>query len=580
MRILKIKKLYFPAVSIVAVVLFLLVLIAISTYRNLNHQKKTALNFVHHQGLVLLSALEAGARTGMMMPMWSEDSAGILIHEIGKNEDVAYIYLIDNQRIILHHSDISKEETRSEWQPQLIDANQIATRLKSFDNGTQVYELAKRFSPTRLIPFYTQHRKNVGKKDIIPQDELHPGSTVVLGMSMGLFEKAYRSDIQHAMIMAAILLVLGSGVFFFIFIIQNYYLVEKTLKQTQDYTRQVVASMANGLLSIDMEGKVISYNYLALKLLGLSESEAEGMNLKGVIDFQAAGINETLTGRNSVIEREINHGKGSEKTVPLALSVSPIPDENGHSVGAVIILRDLTEIKRLEEKVRRSEKLAAIGKLAAGVAHEIRNPLSSIRGFAHFLSHTLQDRPQEREYAETMVKEVDRINSVVTDLLTFARPMKAEPAPVDLTKVVEHTVRLVQEDARSREVEIQMDLSSELNEILLDADQITQALLNLVLNALKAVEPGGKIQIGAHRIDSGKIIKLWVEDDGHGIPPEIIDKIFDPFFTTREKGTGLGLAIVHMIVENHNGKIRVESPVSGKNRGCRFSINIPASEQL
>jgi two-component system sensor histidine kinase HydH len=580
MRIFKFKRLYLPAVSIVAVVLFLLVLIAISTYRNLDHQKKTALNFVHHQGMALLSALEAGARTGMMMPMWSEDSAGILIHEIGKSEDVAYIYLIDNQGVILHHSDISKERTHSEWQPQLIDEDQVATRLRSFDNGAQVYELAKRFSPTRLVPFFTQQHKEIGKNNMIPQDTHHPGSIVVLGMNMAVFEAAYRSDIQHALIMAAILLILGSGVFFFIFVIQNYYLVDKALKQTQDYTRQVVASMANGMLSIDNEGKIVSYNLLALKLLGLKESEVKGLDLKGIIDFQAAGINETLTSRNSVIEREISHRKGSEKPVPLALSVSPILDENSHSVGAVIILRDLTEIEHLEEKVRRSEKLAAIGKLAAGVAHEIRNPLSSIRGFAHFLSHKLKDRPQEREYAETMVREVDRINTVVTDLLTFAHPLQAEPTVADLTEVVEHTVRLVQEDARSREVEIQMDLSAGLNEILLDADQITQALLNLILNALKAVEPGGKIQIGAHQIDSGKIIKLWVEDDGHGIPPDIIDKIFDPFFTTHEKGTGLGLAIVQMIVENHNGEIRVESPVSGKNRGCRFSINIPASEQL
>ena len=260
--------------------------------------------------------------------------------------------------------------------------------------------------------------------------------------------------------------------------------------------------------------------------------------------------------------------------MPLALSITPILDETDVCQGAVIILRDLREIKQLEEKVRRTEKLAAIGKLAAGVAHEIRNPLSSIRGFAQYLRNTLKDKPREKEYAETMVSEVDRINRVVTDLLTFARPMEADLAPTDLTELVERTVRLVQADARSRNVSIRMSLS-DLSKIPLDTHQMTQAILNLLLNSLQAVNSGGYIEVGAELDPAVSRLKIWVEDDGPGISRDQKEKIFDPFFTTHEKGTGLGLAIVHKIVENHNGEINLESPLAGKDRGTRMTISIP-----
>jgi two-component system sensor histidine kinase HydH len=257
------------------------------------------------------------------------------------------------------------------------------------------------------------------------------------------------------------------------------------------------------------------------------------------------------------------------------MSATPILEEDDQCQGAVIVLRDLREIKQLEEKVRRSEKLAAIGKLAAGVAHEIRNPLSSIRGFAQFLAQGLKDSPREQKYAQTMVSEVDRINRVVTDLLTFARPTRAEAVPADVTELVEHCVRLVQVDADSRNITLRRNIT-DLSKVRLDTNQLTQALLNLLLNAMQAVESGGTIEIGAALKPSDDRLLLWVEDNGAGIQPDKFEKIFDPFYTTRAKGTGLGLAIVHKIVENHQGEIGVESPPAGKRKGSRFTLFLPA----
>lgn len=573
MQILHLKKLYLPALSIVAVVFLLLVLISISTFRNLDREESRALNFLHRQGVTLLRSIEASARAGMTSLMWQEVSLGRLLQEITKDEEISYVYLIDGHGLIAHHSDPSKKGQPATWEPDLANKDRILTRIRDLSDGVRLYELAKYFSPM-YEPSIIHSKDNIERQGQLVTPHSHSGDTIVLGMRMSAFENARRADIQHALIMAGIILVLGSGAIFFIFVIQNYYLVNKTLKQTQDYTRQVVASMANGLLSINIEGKITSYNPLALQLLGLKETEIQEMDFKKIIDFKAAGIFQTLDQCISVLDREINYRRKSGEIIPLALSITPILGESNVCQGAVIIMRDLSEIKQLEEKVRRSEKLVAIGKLAAGVAHEIRNPLSSIRGFAQYLRHSLKDNPQEQEYAETMVSEVDRINTVVTDLLTFARPMEAELAPTDVTELIEHAIRLVHADARSRNVNVEMKIS-DLSKIPLDANQMTQAILNLLLNAMQAVNSGGRIEVGAELDPSISRLKIWIEDDGAGISASQKGKIFDPFFTTREKGTGLGLAIVHKIVENHSGEINLESPPFGKNQGTRITLSIP-----
>ncbi|MFC1857974.1 nitrogen regulation protein NR(II), partial [Thermodesulfobacteriota bacterium] len=566
MKILQQNRLYFPAFTIIAVVLLLLLLIGVSTYRNLDHQKDTALKFTHRQGLTILRVLEAGARTGMLMPIWEVDSIGSLLQETGKGEDISYIYLIDTQGRVVHHSTPSLEGMVSEWHPRITEENEVQTRIRKPPGGGLVYDLAKRFSPLPPLPIASE-----------PKHHQHSGNIIVLGLKMAAFEEARQADIHHAGIMAAIVIALGSGAIFFIFIIQNYYLVDRTLKQTQDYTRQVVASMANGLMSINLKGEIVSYNDLALELLDLNESGLRGMNLNSIIDFKAVGIQETLAHCASILEHKVDYQRKSSGKIPLALSVTPILDDEGACSGAVIVLRDLSEIKQLEEKVRRAEKLAAIGKLSAGVAHEIRNPLSSIKGFAQYLRHTLADHTKEREYADIMVKEVDRINSVVNDLLTFARPLEPDLAQTDVGQLIQHTVRLVQSDADSRDVAIQTQISPELKEVYLDSNQITQALLNLLLNALQQITEGGQIAVGAELDKSGNRLTIWIEDNGPGISVDDKDKIFDPFFTTREKGTGLGLAIVHKIVENHGGEIQMESPLTGETQGCRFTLLIPVN---
>ena len=306
MKILQVKRLYLPALSIVAVVILLLILISISTYRNLDRDQKKALNFAHRQGITLLRALEAGARAAAL-PGYHRQTIGRLIREVGKDEDVAYIYLMDTRQRILQPILDPTLHCALPDAPVPEMGGKVVSRLRRTSDNQLVYELAKRFSPFAEGQEISRPGAAGAGSDgdltaMPPIDEI-----LVLGLNMGVYEAARGADLHHAMVMAAILLVLGTGTLFFIFVIQNYYLVDRTLKQTQDYTRQVVASMANGLLSIDNAGRIVSYNLVALELLGLAESEVRGMDLKMLLDFQVCGIDETLqhgravlTGRSSI----------------------------------------------------------------------------------------------------------------------------------------------------------------------------------------------------------------------------------------------------------------------------------------
>lgn len=566
------KKMYIPALFIAAVVLLLLVLIGVSTYKNLDRDRQVIQSFLYRQGVIVFNSLEAGAtlnseRSNIL------NNLSQLIGEISKSEDIAYIYLMDSdENIVVKSASSLVKDIFLKGKVSASDG--IFTKIRRLSENQTVYEMSKSIFLVNKGELTPQSKKYF-EGDNTKQGESGQ-YTIILGLMMTRFEEAKKKDLHHAIIMAAILVVLGSGLIFFIYVIQNYYLVDKTLKQTQDYTRQVVANMANGLISIDRSGIIMTYNKLALDLLELDEGDAQGMSLRRVIDFDITGISDTLNKNESILEKEYNFTQTSGDVIPLSLSITPILAESMQVSGAVILLRDMREIKRLQEKVQRSEKLAAIGKLAAGVAHEIRNPLSSIKGFAQFLRHVLKDRPEEREYATVMVHEIDRINRVVSDLLTYSTPLTATPKKENLYEVIDHAILLVNADALERDVKIIKTLSGDLDQLWIDSNQITHILLNLLLNSLEAVSTGGKIEVGAEVIDSQQL-HLWVEDDGIGIAPDHQNRVMDPFYTTRDKGTGLGLAIVHKIIENHNGEVKIESPPKGRASGTMLSMFIPLS---
>ncbi|MDE6734672.1 MAG: two-component system sensor histidine kinase ZraS, partial [Desulfovibrio sp.] len=223
------------------------------------------------------------------------------------------------------------------------------------------------------------------------------------------------------------------------------------------------------------------------------------------------------------------------------------------------------KVHELEEEVRRREKLAAIGTMAAGVAHEVRNPLSSIKGYATYFRQRFSEGSEEREAASIMVREVNRLNRVITDLLGLSRPSYVKPGSVDLGAIVTHVLRLIRQTAAERHVDIVCRTSRRVPKVYVDMERLGQALLNLCLNALDAMPDGGTLTIAIARAKNS--VCLMVRDTGTGMSPDTLDHIFDPYFTTKGSGTGLGLPLVHKLVTAHGGRISVSSreAVPGRN---------------
>ena len=577
MNVMPRRQLYLTALTLLFVDLLLLVFISVSTVQNLNRERNAARQTVHRQALTLINALESGARAGMLMQMTGRDVIGNLVHEIGRSDDINYLYLVNTDGEVVHHSIPSLEGTRATWSPPFTHWDDVHVQVRRLADGTRVYEVAKPFNPMGIRPesdWPPEHNPNAGA-DV----HFHTQATVYLGMSMTAYETARRSDLQHAVIMGGIVLVLGGGVIYFFIVLRSYYMLSRTLQETRDYTRQVIASMAHGVLSIDTDGQVVFSNRQALSLLEIPEDASDRFDLGEIIDLETTGIAQTLAAGTPVLNHEMRFQRSSQGAIPLMLTATPIKDEADDRRGAVVVIRDMSAIKHLEKQVQHAERLAAVGRLAAGVAHEIRNPLSSIRGFAYLLGKGHAKQSPEREYADVMVREIDRINRVVSDLLNFARPMALEPEDISLADIIDHVVALVSADTQAQGIDIQVRGEPDRLRLFADPNQLTQAILNLILNAIHALEDGGSIAVGADRIDSGHGVVISVEDDGPGVKPDLQEKIFEPFTTTRERGTGLGLAMVRKIAENHNGGVTVESPPPEKARGTRFTLMLKDVER-
>ncbi len=237
------------------------------------------------------------------------------------------------------------------------------------------------------------------------------------------------------------------------------------------------------------------------------------------------------------------------------------------------------QVRELEEEMNRKEKLAAIGNLAAGVAHEIRNPLSSIKGYATYFGQRFPEGSDDRQAAAVMVREVERLNRVITDLIGLSRPTDVHAVPSDIIAVVEHSLRLLRQDAEKKQIQLHIFYPKQpLPPVLLDVDRFGQALLNICLNAIEAMPQGGEVRF-SFAVYGQKFLVLEIQDTGEGIDEEHLAHIFDPYFTTKGQGTGLGLATVHKIIEAHGGEISVIS--QGKNStavqpsGTTFRLLLP-----
>jgi len=327
--------------------------------------------------------------------------------------------------------------------------------------------------------------------------------------------------------------------------------------------RDIVRSLASGLITIAPDGAVLTANQAAADILRRRAAELPGEPIEAVMP----GLEAQLTASPGGELRRADLALG-ELTV--GVTVSPLRDVRDRVIGRVVSFQDLTELRRLEEHMRRAERLATVGQLAAGIAHEIRNPLASISGSIELLRQAPLASEDDRTLMAIVHRELQRLNELVGDLLDYANPRPSQPVDFDLGVLVRETLQVSRADRAFAEVE----LAAEAEEPLVvhaDPSKLRQVVWNLVRNAADAAATGGKhVQVRARRATDQVLITI--EDDGPGIPPERVPRIFDPFFTTKQKGTGLGLATCHAIVSEHGGRIDLETEVG---KGTKIMVRIP-----
>lgn len=396
-----------------------------------------------------------------------------------------------------------------------------------------------------------------------------PPPIIYIGMDVTPFEQARANDSRHTLVMAGILLLLGLAGFTSLIWAQNVRRSRRMLHDSQAFSAEIITSLPEGLVLVDADGMVALINEKAEEQLGVRFEDVRGKAPSDVLPFAVTDALGILSrdGRMQATETECQIAGG--ECIPMSISGARVVAEDaeitaggtGH-VADILILRDLREVRRLQQEVRRKEKLAAVGSLAAGVAHEIRNPLSSIKGYATYFGTRFPEGSEDRDAARIMVEEVDRLNRVITDLIGFSRPSDLKRVPTDVRNLADHCMKLLGADATAQGVALSLDCAPDLPLVPLDPDRFAQALLNICLNGMEAMPDGGSLGL---RIDmeGDEFVRLRIADSGHGIPAEVLGQIFDPYYTTKSQGTGLGLAIVHKIIESHGGAISAASGQAG-----------------
>lgn len=350
----------------------------------------------------------------------------------------------------------------------------------------------------------------------------------------------------------------------------------------KDYNQEILQSMVSGVLTADVKGRIVTYNSMAERISGRRAEDVLGKSAEEIW-----GKNSSLSGiiEDSLRDRcFINHEAGivvpDKGLVPVSFSSTLLRDSLGKKMGVLVTILDLSEVKELEEKVRRADKLGALATMAAGMAHEIKNPLSSMKVLSQLLPLKFDDPDFRQKLQEIFPREINRIDRIVESLLGFARATALTFEKSDLNSLIDETAKYFVDQARSAEVKINADYG-DLPPVEVDRGQISQVFSNLVLNAIQAMPQGGELKISSRpgRSIEGVVreVKIVVADNGHGIPEDQLKKLFDPFFTTKYAGTGLGLTITHNIVDGHRGFIDVESQVG---KGTTFTVTLPVSQGL
>ncbi len=598
----------------VAAIGLLTLIIVIFAANNIQREKNLLTESLFRKGLALTRFVGAGTRAFMMSGMMGllgvsgVEQTQHLIEQTSEDPDIQYIAVIDSTGLILAHSDSARigknigRDIKALFAPgpSGIMGNSKYHIVSPTGTRQKVFEVVSPFEPfshrrgssfTRgmqewLPPGYVEQwkdffsadnsKKNAGGRQLSSR----PVTLIMLvGLDMTELETAVRDYRYQIIFLSLSLLFVGLGGWISLLAAQGYRVSQDTLNRVQAFTGLLISRLPVGIIATDSTGKIKTFNQAASHMTGIEAVDTINHGPAEVLPSTVADFVDLSGGDDEtcvdVAEREITLTTNG-KSFALHLSSVPVCNQEGTYMGRVLLMYDFTELKKLEKEVQRHDRLVVLGKMAAGVAHEVRNPLSSIKGFATLLGSKFKKGSEEQEAANLLVHEAERLNRSITELLNYARPTPLRIAPVDLEKILGDSLKLVSTDAAALGIDIHLEVKPALagmtSKVRVDPDRLNQVLLNLYLNAMQAMGNGGVLTVSADFEKETGIVKIVVRDSGSGIPADLLDRVMDPYFTTKADGTGLGLAMVHKIIDEHGGAIRF---ASREGQGTEVTITLP-----
>jgi PAS domain S-box-containing protein len=358
------------------------------------------------------------------------------------------------------------------------------------------------------------------------------------------------------------------------------------LEDVKGYTENILASLTNGIVTVDLDGRIVTLNPFAEMLTGFFAGEVAGRYCTEVL-AQSPEIGEmlmeTLATRAPVAGVVLSMKRRGGASMPVEVSTAPLKGAEGKDLGVVAVFRDIRFERELEGRLRRSDRLAALGSLAAGLAHEIKNPLTSVLTFSRHVARRFDDPSFRDRFERVVPRELERINAIIERLLELARPVPASFTRLRLPSLVDQAVELFANEIETRGIRVARDYARDLPAVPAHEESLYRALINVIANAVDAMEGGGTLTLRVawagraegmrdRRLGGARQVVVEIGDTGPGIRPEDGERLFNPFFTTKERGTGLGLAVTHKIVEDHSGVIDFQTALG---IGTTFRIILP-----
>jgi PAS domain S-box-containing protein len=359
------------------------------------------------------------------------------------------------------------------------------------------------------------------------------------------------------------------------------YGLTQELEDVKNFMESIIQSIGSGIIITGMNDTVTYINKAGERILGYSKEEvtAKPFSLFGLREKQSV-VHSLLDNPDDLDTRKEGWMKRKDKVeFPVGFTINNHLSVRGEPLGKIVIFRDMTNVFKIQEEILRMDRLVSLGKLASGIAHELRNPLAGIKTTAQALGEEMSKEDSRREYLNRITKEIDRLNELLKTFFSFAKPQKLNLVYCHIKDIINEIIPFLFKEIADQGIHFVETYHPQLPQIRVDKSQMYQVFLNLFLNAIQAMPSGGELKIevsptNSYSQDGSKqsFIKVAISDTGRGIPPQIIHRIFDPFFTTKPKGIGLGLSITYQIIKKHGGTIKAESKWE---KGTSFVINLP-----